>query len=68
MSWRWKGGEEDSGESRVEIWLKAIPEGTEVTFTHARLADEASRQSHEEGWAGALNKLEQLFATGVSAQ
>lgn len=68
MSWRWKGGAEDPGESRVEIRLRAIPEGTEVTFTHAQLDDEPSRQSHEEGWAGALNKLEALFATGVSAQ
>ena len=27
MSWRWKGGEEDPNESRVEIVLRAIPEG-----------------------------------------
>ena len=66
MSWRWRGGAEDPGESRVEIRLRAVPEGTEVTFTHALLVDEASRQSHEEGWTGALNKLEALFATGVS--
>ena len=29
MSWRWKGGVEDPGESRVEITLRAMPEGTE---------------------------------------
>lgn len=68
MSWRWKGGAEDPGESRVEIRLRAVPGGTEVTFTHAQLVDEPSRQSHEDGWTGALNKLEALFATGVSAQ
>jgi uncharacterized protein YndB with AHSA1/START domain len=68
MSWRWKGGAEDPDESRVEIRLRAVPEGTEVTFTHAQLVNEASRQSHEEGWTGALNKLEALFATGVSGQ
>jgi uncharacterized protein YndB with AHSA1/START domain len=58
MSWRWKGGAEDPNESRVEITLRAIPEGTELTFTHAQLHDEDSRLSHEDGWMGALNKLE----------
>ena len=62
MSWRWKGGAEDPGESRVEIRLRAIPEGTELTFTHAQLQDEDSRRSHEEGWTGALDKLEAYFA------
>ena len=58
MSWRWKGGAEDPNESRVEITLRAIPEGTELTFKHAQLHDEESRRSHEEGWTGALRKLE----------
>jgi uncharacterized protein YndB with AHSA1/START domain len=62
MSWRWSGGAEDPGESRVEIMLRAIPEGTELTFTHSRLHDEESRLSHEEGWTGALNKLEAHLA------
>ena len=58
MSWRWKSGAEDPNESRVEITLRAIPDGTELTFTHAQLHDEDSRRSHEEGWTGALRKLE----------
>jgi uncharacterized protein YndB with AHSA1/START domain len=60
MSWRWAGGE-DPGESRVEIELRAIPDGTELTFTHSRLRDEETRRSHEEGWNGALDKLERHF-------
>jgi uncharacterized protein YndB with AHSA1/START domain len=62
MSWRWKGGQEDPGESQVEIALRAVPEGTELTFTHSRLHDEQTRLSHEGGWAGALYKLEARFA------
>ena len=58
MSWRWEGGQEDPNESRVEIVLRLIPEGTELTFTHSLLRDEESRRSHEGGWAGALDKLE----------
>jgi uncharacterized protein YndB with AHSA1/START domain len=61
MSWRWTGGVEDPGESLVEIRLRAIVEGTELTFTHSRLRDEESRRSHEEGWSGALGKLQHHF-------
>jgi uncharacterized protein YndB with AHSA1/START domain len=62
MSWRWRDGMPDSGESRVEITLKAVSEGTELTFVHSQLRDEETRGSHEEGWAGALDKLEAHFA------
>ena len=58
MSWRWKGGVEDAGESRIEIKLRAVPEGTELTLVHSRLHDEEMRLSHAEGWTGALDKLE----------
>ena len=61
MSWRWQGGE-DPGESLVEIDLRASAEGTELTFTHSRLRDEDSRRSHEEGWNGALDKLQRHFS------
>lgn len=65
MSWRWThGGEpEERGEiSRVEIALRPIAEGTELTFTHTRLKTERSRVSHESGWIGALDKLVAHFA------
>jgi uncharacterized protein YndB with AHSA1/START domain len=61
MSWRWVGGE-DPGESLIEIDLRAIAHGTELTFTHSRLPDEETRRSHEEGWKGALDKLERHFS------
>jgi uncharacterized protein YndB with AHSA1/START domain len=59
MTWQWTHLE---GESRIEIDLRTIPEGTELTFTHARLPDELSRSNHAEGWTGALDKLERLFS------
>jgi uncharacterized protein YndB with AHSA1/START domain len=70
MSWNWtSGGEpEEAGEaSRIEIDLKRIEIGTELTFTHACLRTQASRASHEQGWAGALDKLVSLFATKLIA-
>jgi uncharacterized protein YndB with AHSA1/START domain len=62
LSWRWAGGVEDPGESRIDIELRAIAEGTELTFTHSRLHDEESRRSHEEGWNGSLDKLQKHLA------
>ena len=60
MSWRWALGgvaEERDRTSRVEVELRPIAGGTELTFTHAALWDEASAQSHTGGWTGALDKL-----------
>jgi hypothetical protein len=48
-------------ESRVAIDLRPIDIGTELTFTHSRLQTEASRDSHEQGWASALDKLVRHF-------
>jgi uncharacterized protein YndB with AHSA1/START domain len=61
MSWRWLGDQEDPGESRVEIELRQVPEGTELTFIHAALFSEETRRSHEDGWRGALDKLVRHF-------
>ena len=66
MSWEWTSGgepEEDGEVSGIEIDLKRIDAGTEITFTHTRLRTEASRASHERGWAGALDKLVRHFST-----
>ncbi len=62
MSWRWTDGMDLPGESRVEFTLRPTADGTELTFTHARLPDEAARLSHEGGWNGALDKLEAWLA------
>jgi uncharacterized protein YndB with AHSA1/START domain len=67
MSWRWTGGAEDPGESRVDIRLRATAAGTELTLTHSRLHDEETRRSHEQGWAGALDKLERHFLVHVES-
>jgi uncharacterized protein YndB with AHSA1/START domain len=64
MSWRWiLGGfvEEDGNVSRLEIRLRSIETGTELTLVHAGLRSEESVRSHEGGWAGALEKLIRRF-------
>lgn len=64
MSWQWQGGE-DPGESLVEIDLRAVADGTELTFTHSRLHDEDSRRGHEQGWSGALDKLQRYLTPSI---
>src|ERR1700722_16792638 len=53
MSWRWEWNE-DGGESHLAFNLRTIAEGTELTLTHSRLQDAASRDSHERGGRGGL--------------
>jgi uncharacterized protein YndB with AHSA1/START domain len=65
LSWRWVVGGDDPGESRVEITLRAIGDGTELTFSHSLLHDESTRRSHEWGWTGALDKLDAYLSKGV---
>jgi len=65
MSWRYAfGGEpEELGRtSRIEIDVRAVDGGAELTFTHAELRNEASRASHDWGWTGSLAKLARLLA------
>jgi uncharacterized protein YndB with AHSA1/START domain len=57
MSWSWE--REPGSRSHIDVQFREIDGGTEVTFTHSRLPDDASRDSHEEGWNGAFDKLEE---------
>jgi uncharacterized protein YndB with AHSA1/START domain len=65
MTWRWLRGGDDDGESRIEVSLRPLGAGTELTFTHAQLSSDAARDSHREGWSGALDKFVALFAAGA---
>jgi uncharacterized protein YndB with AHSA1/START domain len=65
MSWQWISGgvpEEREAVSRVELYLRPIKIGTELTLIHAALSNEISRLSHQGGWSGALDKLLRKFA------
>jgi uncharacterized protein YndB with AHSA1/START domain len=65
MSWQWtSGGEprERENVSRLELHLRAIDTGTELTLIHADLRDDSSARNHEHGWQGALDKLVRNFA------
>lgn len=59
FNWHWKSTPERV--SRVTVLFEAKDGGTELTLVHERFFDEAERDSHREGWNGALDKLEALF-------
>lgn len=49
----WNPGEE----SLVTVSLKDVDGGTEITILHENFNKEASRDGHNNGWAGCLDKL-----------
>jgi len=59
FTWQWVSTPER--ESFVTIELRPIPEGTELTLTHAQFHDETVRDRHRVGWSGSLDKLATLF-------
>jgi uncharacterized protein YndB with AHSA1/START domain len=70
MSWRWISGgvvDERSNVSRLEIRLRSIETGTELTLIHSGLSNDDSARSHDGGWGGALDKLVHRFSTNVSS-
>jgi len=60
FTWAWKTAPEQ--ETLVTVVLKPDGDGTLLTLTHEQFADEESRDGHNRGWNGALDKLEKLFA------
>jgi uncharacterized protein YndB with AHSA1/START domain len=62
MTWQWAEGMQDFGVSMIEARLQDIDEGTELTFTHSQLPNAESAASHEAGWTGSLQKLEEHFS------
>lgn len=63
MSWRWlEGGEEEQGNvSRVEMHLRTIDTGTELTLILSELKSDESVRNHTRGWERALRKLPRIF-------
>ena len=60
FTWAWKSTPER--ESLVTVLLKPDGDGTLLTLTHEQLFDEATRNSHQHGWNGALDKMEKFLA------
>jgi uncharacterized protein YndB with AHSA1/START domain len=63
FTWSWDAAPPDEPhESLVTVLFKPDDGGTLLTVTHEKLFDEESRQGHQHGWIGALDKMEKMFA------
>ena len=49
-------------DTQVELRFTPVPDGTEVVLTHVRFTSEESRDNHQAGWTGILDKLERLVS------
>ena len=65
LTWKWVEGPADQPPdgvtSLVTFDLEAERGGTRLTLTHEGLGDQASAESHEEGWIETLGKLARLL-------
>jgi len=63
FTWAWDATPPDEPyETMVTVLFKPDGDGTLLTLTHERFIDDESRDGHKQGWNGALDKLEKLFA------
>ncbi len=53
-TWRWEGGPSDT---LVTIDFTPKGDSTEVTITHDRFLDVETRDKHNDGWTGCLERL-----------
>ena len=60
FTWAWKSTPERV--SLVTIDLKPAANGCDMHFRHERFFDAQARDAHEQGWIGALAKLDRMLA------
>lgn len=61
-TWRWEGqGIPDQGDSVVTVEFREQGRGTEVVLRHEGLPSAESRDRHDAGWNGCLDKLGSLL-------
>lgn len=61
FSWAWRSTPER--QSQVTVSIKPDGDGSMLTLFHEQLFDEATRDRHEFGWTGAINKLETFVSS-----
>ncbi len=63
FTWIWEEPLPEAGiETLVTVEFSETKTGTEILLTHQRFMDEASRERHDQGWQGTLEKLRTHFS------
>lgn len=69
FTWGWEGIDGLlPGESRVEVTLRPVGDGTLLRLRHSGLPSEPARQLHAYGWGEGLDNLVALAGGGAPAQ
>jgi uncharacterized protein YndB with AHSA1/START domain len=63
FTWNWDGS--PAPDTLVTIDFTPQGNSTEVKVTHEKFLDTDSRDKHNQGWAGGLNRLERYLASTV---
>jgi uncharacterized protein YndB with AHSA1/START domain len=61
VQFTWSAAWSPEEETLVTVSLKDVAEGTELTLVHERFSTEASRDAHNSGWVGGLDKFTNLL-------
>lgn len=61
LCFTWHGDWNPAEDTLVTVELRDVEGGTEVTLTHERFATAESRDRHQHGWSGSLEKLAKLL-------
>ena len=59
FTWAWRSTPER--ESLVTLLFEPEGTGTHLVFRHERFFDDAAREGHARGWAGAFSKLDRYL-------
>jgi uncharacterized protein YndB with AHSA1/START domain len=63
FTWTWDRPDAGDGTQLVEVDFSEQPDGTTtVVMTNRGLLDEATRESHREGWEGSFDNLDLVLA------
>ncbi len=63
MTWGWRA-KQPGHESLVTVILRPSNRGTQLELCHERYVDMENQPTHEQGWNGALDKLEAHLQDG----
>ncbi len=61
FTWSWENPDANVGETLVTVEFRDLGDSTEVTLTHELFPDEKSRDDHNKGWNGCLDRLAKLL-------
>jgi uncharacterized protein YndB with AHSA1/START domain len=63
FTWTWDRPDAGDGTQLVEVDFSERPDGsTKVVMTNRGLLDEATRESHRDGWEGSFDNLDRVLA------